>query len=53
MSNGVMQDSKLKLRDLPWHTSRLFGGLEHLKIEKKLIDESFTSEMGESVTLKW
>ncbi len=29
----------------------LFGGLEHLKIETRLIDESFTSVMGECVIL--
>ena len=28
----------------------LFGGLEHLKIETRLIDESFANAMGEYVT---
>ncbi len=30
----------------------LIGGLEHLKIEMRLIDERFASVMGECVTLK-
>jgi hypothetical protein len=30
----------------------LFGGLEHLKIKMRLIDEKFTSVMGECVFLK-
>jgi hypothetical protein len=30
----------------------LLGGLEHLKIETRLIDERFASVMGECVTLK-
>ena len=30
----------------------LFGGLEHLKIETRLIDEMFASVMGEYVFLK-
>jgi hypothetical protein len=30
----------------------LIGGLEHLKIETRLIDERFVSVMGECVTLK-
>jgi hypothetical protein len=29
------------------------GGLEHLKIETRLIDEMFASVMGEYVLLKW
>jgi hypothetical protein len=29
------------------------GGLEHLKIETRLIDERFASVMGECVTLKF
>ncbi len=49
MSVGVMKD---KAKDegstrLPY--SRLHGGLEHLKIETKLIDERFESVMGEYV----
>jgi hypothetical protein len=31
----------------------LFGELEHLKIETRLIDEMFVSVMGEYVFLKW
>ena len=43
-----MKDKKLKLREL--HTSLytgLCGELEHLKIERRLIDERFPSVMGE------
>jgi hypothetical protein len=45
-----MKDKKLKLRDL--HDSHTLGsvgvrGLEHLKIETRLIDERFVSVMGE------
>jgi hypothetical protein len=32
--------------------SWLFGGLEHLKIETRFIDEGFASVMGECVFLK-
>jgi hypothetical protein len=31
----------------------LLGGLEHIKIERRLIDERFASVMGECVTLTW
>jgi len=44
-SVGVMKDYKLKLSDL--HSSYTLGwGLEHLKIETRLIDERFASVMG-------
>jgi hypothetical protein len=46
-----MKDYKLKLMDLPRHL--VYTGfqreLEHLKIETRLIDESFGSVMGECV----
>jgi hypothetical protein len=46
-----MKDKKLKLRSL--HASHtLLGGLEHLKIETRLIDEMFASVMGEYLFLK-
>ncbi len=50
-----MKDENLKVRI---YTSRIhwvvreIGGLEHLKIETRLIDERFPSVMGECVTLK-
>jgi hypothetical protein len=53
MSVGPMKDQKLKLRGL--HVSYTLGssgGLEHLKIETRLIDERFPSVMGECVFLK-
>ena len=45
-------DERLKTKTegstrLPY--TRLCGGLEHLKIETRLIDERFASEMGECV----
>ncbi len=52
MSVGVMKVAKIKLRDL--HVSDTLccaepGGLEHLKIKTRLIDEKFVSVMGECV----
>jgi hypothetical protein len=47
---GVMKDEKLKVRDL--HVSLLYGGLEHLKIKTRLIDEKFESLMGDCVFVK-
>jgi hypothetical protein len=52
MSVGVMKDSNLNLRDL--HSTHLTytewcGGLEHLKIDTRLIDERVPSVMGECV----
>jgi hypothetical protein len=54
MSVGVMKDYKLKLRELHVSHTLLYGRLEHLKIETRLIDERFPSVMGEceNVTLK-
>ena len=43
-----MKDYKLKMRGRLVYTG-LCGGLEHLKIETKLIDERLTSVMGECV----
>ena len=47
-----MNDYKLKLRNL--HVSLaytgLIGGLEHLKIETRLIDEKIANALGECVT---
>ena len=51
MSVGVMKDWKLKLRNS--HTSQtqgFLGGLEHLMIETRLIDEKIVNAMGEYVT---
>jgi len=46
--------ASLKMRDLHCLVyTGLIGGLEHLKIETRLIDERFPSVMGECVTLKW
>jgi len=50
MNVGVMKDYKLKLRNL--HTVYTLGDsgeLEYLKIKTRLIDEKFTSVMGECV----
>jgi hypothetical protein len=47
-------DERLKVKDEgSTHLSYtgLIGGLEHLKIETRLIDESFVSVMGECVIL--
>ena len=46
-----MKDLKLKVRDLHEFLTYtgLRGGLEHLKIETRLIDERFESVMGECV----
>ena len=49
---GYRCDERLKGKDegttrLPY--SRFLGGLEHLKIETRLIDERFVSVMGERV----
>ncbi len=57
MSVGVMKDYKLKLRNLhSSYTSEeptgFLGGLEHLKLKTRLIDEMFASVMGEYVFLK-
>ena len=46
-----------RLKDKPERSTRLTytglsGGLEHLKIETRLIDERFASVMGECVILK-
>ena len=37
---------------LTYRGTRLCGGLEHLKIESRLVDERFESVMGEYVFLK-
>jgi len=52
MSVGAMKDYKLKLSTRLAYTG-LLGGLEHLKIETRLIDEKFASVMGECVIVKW
>jgi hypothetical protein len=54
MSVGVMKDYKLNLRSPRLTYTGLIGGLEHLKIGTRLIDERFASVMGERVivTLK-
>jgi hypothetical protein len=47
-----MKDYELKMRDIHWILvyTWLSGGLEHLKIETRLIiDERFESVMGECV----
>ena len=49
-------DEKLKTKtegSLHLTYTGLLGGLEHLKIETRLINERFVSVMGECVTLKW
>ncbi len=56
MSVGVMKDCQ-RLKTKSEGSTRLvytglIGGLEHLKIETRLIDEMFVSVMGECVTLK-
>ena len=52
MSIGTMKDSKTKPEEST-HLAcpRLVTELEHRKIETKLIDEMFVSEMGEYVFL--
>ncbi len=44
-----MKDEKLKLRDLHASHARIARGMEHLKIETRLIDERFPRGMGECV----
>jgi hypothetical protein len=45
-----MKDEKLKLRNLHTSYTGFLGGLEHLKIETRLMDEKFVNTMGEYVT---
>jgi hypothetical protein len=50
MSVGVMKDLKLKGEESTYLTyTELFGELEHLKIETRLMNEMFESVMGECV----
>ena len=50
MSVGVMEDYKLKIKEFTRLTyTGLLGGLEHLKIETRLIDERFASVIDECV----
>ena len=52
LSVGVMKDEKDKTEGSARLTyTGLRGGLEHLKIETRLIDERFASVMGECVIL--
>jgi hypothetical protein len=50
MSVGVMKDSTKTKEFKHLGYTELFGGLEHLKIETRLIDEKFANAMGEYVT---
>jgi hypothetical protein len=49
-----MKDQKIKLRDLrvSYTLVKARGGLEHLKIETRLINERFESVMGAYVIYK-
>jgi hypothetical protein len=50
MSVGVIKDRKSKVEGSTRLVyTRLRGGLEHLKIETRLMDERFVSVMGECV----
>jgi hypothetical protein len=51
MSVGEMKDEKTKLRDLHVSYTLCREGLEHLKIETRLIDQRFACVMGECVIL--
>ncbi len=48
-----MMKDKLTLMGLQVSYTLLLGGLEHLKIKTRLLDERFTSVMGKYVFLKW
>jgi hypothetical protein len=50
-TENLLWNDKLRSKEKTY--GGLFGGLEHLKIETRLIDEKIANSMGEYVTWLW